>query len=64
MAISESARLRESLMKEGVPVKRLIVNQLLSKTPTDCKFCNIKRKVRSRSGDLLGNGPPCEGWRK
>lgn len=49
MAISESGRLRKSLIAEGVPVKRLIVNQLLSKTPTDCKFCNIKRKVRAPS---------------
>ncbi|GAQ80767.1 P-loop containing nucleoside triphosphate hydrolases superfamily protein [Klebsormidium nitens] len=53
MAISESARLRESLVKEGVPVKRLIVNQLLSKTPTDCKFCNIKRKDQARALDLI-----------
>jgi arsenite-transporting ATPase len=57
MAISESARLLKSLTKEGVPVKRLIVNQLLSKTPTDCKFCNIKRKDQARALDIIHNDP-------
>lgn len=45
MAVSESSRLRESLKKEGVPVKRLIVNQILPPSSSDCKFCAVKRKV-------------------
>lgn len=45
MAVSESSRLRASLMKENVPVKRLIVNQILPPSASDCKFCAMKRKV-------------------
>lgn len=45
MAVSESSRLRASLKKENVPVKRLIVNQILPPSASDCKFCAMKRKV-------------------
>lgn len=45
MAISESSRLKSSLEKEGVPVKRLIINQVLPASNSDCKFCAMKRKV-------------------
>lgn len=45
MAVSESSRLQQSLQKEGVPVKRLIINQILPPSSSDCKFCAIKRKV-------------------
>ncbi|RZB44549.1 ATPase ARSA1 isoform C [Glycine soja] len=45
MAISESSRLSASLKKENVPVKRLIVNQILPPSTSDCKFCAMKRKV-------------------
>ena len=45
MAISESSRLKSSLEKEGVPAKRLIINQVLPPSNSDCKFCAIKRKV-------------------
>ncbi|KAL6494262.1 ATPase get3b [Orobanche gracilis] len=44
MAISESSRLCASLRKESVPVKRLVVNQLLPPSDSDCKFCTMKRK--------------------
>ncbi|CAN1768415.1 ATPase GET3B [Linum perenne] len=47
MAVSESSRLRASLEKENVPVKRLIVNQILPPAVSDCKFCAMKRKVQS-----------------
>ena len=47
MAVSESSRLRSSLRKEGVLVKRLIVNQVLPPSSSDCKFCSIKRKVKT-----------------
>nr|GEZ01836.1 ATPase ARSA1-like [Tanacetum cinerariifolium] len=47
MAISESSRLRASLTKESVPVKRLIVNQILPPSASDCKFCAMKRKELS-----------------
>lgn len=48
MAISESSRLCASLKKEQVPVKRLIVNQVLPPSASDCKFCAMKRKVLSK----------------
>lgn len=44
MAISESSRLHASLKKEKVPVKRLVINQVLPHA-SDCKFCSMKRKV-------------------
>ncbi|KAL0315087.1 UNVERIFIED_CONTAM: ATPase ARSA1 [Sesamum calycinum] len=44
MAISESSRLCASLRKESVPVKRLVVNQILPPSASDCKFCAMKRK--------------------
>lgn len=45
MSVSESSRLSESLKKENVPVKRLIVNQIIPPSASDCKFCAMKRKV-------------------
>ncbi|KAK9046802.1 hypothetical protein V6N11_052678 [Hibiscus sabdariffa] len=47
MAVSESSRLSVSLKKENVPVKRLIVNQILPPSVSDCKFCAVKRKMRA-----------------
>uniref|UniRef100_A0A166DGR3 ArsA/GET3 Anion-transporting ATPase-like domain-containing protein n=1 Tax=Daucus carota subsp. sativus TaxID=79200 RepID=A0A166DGR3_DAUCS len=44
MAVSESSRLHSSLKKEKVPVQRLIVNQILPPSATDCKFCATRRK--------------------
>ncbi|KAL3693391.1 hypothetical protein R1sor_007042 [Riccia sorocarpa] len=53
MAVSESSRLRESLQKEEVPVKRLVVNQILPPSSSDCKFCAIKRKDQQRAMDIV-----------
>ncbi|VVA97100.1 unnamed protein product [Arabis nemorensis] len=53
MAVSESSRLSASLKKESVPVKRLIVNQLLPPSSSDCKFCAIKRKDQMRALDMI-----------
>ncbi|KAG8655207.1 hypothetical protein MANES_04G017100v8 [Manihot esculenta] len=44
MAVNESSRLHASLRKESVPVRRLIVNQVLPPSTSDCKFCAMKRK--------------------
>jgi arsenite-transporting ATPase len=55
MAISESSRLKSSLEKEGVPVKRLIVNQVLPPSNVDCKFCAVKRKDQKRAMDMVAN---------
>lgn len=57
MAISESTRLCASLKKESVPVKRLIVNQLLPPSASDCKFCAMKRKDQTRALDIIKDDP-------
>lgn len=57
MAISESSRLCASLKKEHVPVKRLIVNQVLPPSASDCKFCAMKRKDQTRALDMIRNDP-------
>ncbi|XP_044504998.1 ATPase GET3B-like isoform X3 [Mangifera indica] len=53
MAVSESSRLHASLRKEGVPVQRLIVNQVLPPSVSDCKFCAMKRKDQMRALDIV-----------
>ncbi|KAK9995841.1 hypothetical protein SO802_020527 [Lithocarpus litseifolius] len=53
MAVSESSRLRASLKKENALVKRLIVNQILPPSASDCKFCAMKRKDQSRALDMI-----------
>ncbi|KAL5207646.1 hypothetical protein ABZP36_032081 [Zizania latifolia] len=61
MAISESARLHSSLKKESVPVRRLIVNQILPPSSSDCKFCAMKRKDQTRALDIIRNDPELMG---
>ncbi|CAF1890149.1 unnamed protein product [Brassica napus] len=53
MAINESSRLHASLRKENVPVHRLIVNQLLPDSQSDCKFCSVRRKEQTRVLGLI-----------
>ncbi|XVF05712.1 hypothetical protein REPUB_Repub05bG0196100 [Reevesia pubescens] len=55
MAINESSRLLSSLRKECVPVHRLIVNQILPPSISDCKFCMTKRKDQMRAIDMIQN---------
>ncbi|KAM7263927.1 hypothetical protein ACFE04_001610 [Oxalis oulophora] len=55
MAVSESSRLHASLKKENVPVKRLIVNQILPPSASDCKFCTMRRKDQMRALDMVRN---------
>lgn len=57
MAISESTRLCASLKKEAVPVKRLIVNQIIPPSASDCKFCAMKRKDQMRALDMINDDP-------
>ncbi|NP_001151344.1 arsenical pump-driving ATPase [Zea mays] len=61
MAISESSRLHSSLQKESVPVRRLIVNQVLPPSTSDCKFCSIKRKDQTRALDMIRTDPELKG---
>ncbi|KAG8380524.1 hypothetical protein BUALT_Bualt06G0024600 [Buddleja alternifolia] len=55
MAINESSRLCASLKKESVPVKRLVVNQILPPSASDCKFCAMKRKDQTRALGMIQN---------
>uniref|UniRef100_A0A7N0RCW5 ArsA/GET3 Anion-transporting ATPase-like domain-containing protein n=1 Tax=Kalanchoe fedtschenkoi TaxID=63787 RepID=A0A7N0RCW5_KALFE len=57
MAVSESSRLLASLKKEHVPVRRLVVNQLLPPSATDCKFCTIRRKDQMRALEMIQRDP-------
>lgn len=57
MAVKESSRLHASLKKESVPVQRLIVNQILPPSATDCKFCSMRRKDQLRALDMIRNDP-------
>ncbi|KAJ3694956.1 hypothetical protein LUZ60_000333 [Juncus effusus] len=61
MAVSESSRLCTSLKKESVPVKRLIVNQVLPPSASDCKFCAMKRKDQMRALDMISNDEELKG---
>ncbi|KAI3917101.1 hypothetical protein MKX01_003550 [Papaver californicum] len=63
MAISESSRLHAFLEKENVPVKRLIVNQVLPASASDCKFCAMKRKDQKRALDMIEKDPELSGLR-
>ncbi|KAK4480337.1 hypothetical protein RD792_013408 [Penstemon davidsonii] len=57
MAINESSRLCASLKKESVPVKRLVVNQILPPSTSDCKFCAMKRKDQARALGMIESDP-------
>ncbi|XP_057483325.1 ATPase GET3B-like isoform X2 [Actinidia eriantha] len=55
MAIRESSRLCASLKKENVPVQRLIVNQVLPPSASNCNFCTMRRKDQMRALDMIRN---------
>ncbi|KAL3838316.1 hypothetical protein ACJIZ3_022907 [Penstemon smallii] len=57
MAINESSRLCASLKKESVPVKRVVVNQILPPSSSDCKFCAMKRKDQARALGMIESDP-------
>ncbi|EOY18699.1 P-loop containing nucleoside triphosphate hydrolases superfamily protein [Theobroma cacao] len=57
MAVSELSRLRTFLEMENVPVRRLIVNQILHPSASDCKFCAVKRKHQMRALNMIHNDP-------
>ncbi|XP_030457439.2 ATPase GET3B-like isoform X1 [Syzygium oleosum] len=57
MAISESSRLCASLRKESVPVQRLIVNQVLPQSVSECRFCSVRRKDQLRALDMIKTDP-------
>ncbi|XP_070017062.1 ATPase GET3B-like [Nicotiana sylvestris] len=57
MAANGSSRLCASLKKETVPVRRLIVNQVLPPSTSDCKFCVMRRKDQMRALDMITKDP-------
>ncbi|KAM3398895.1 hypothetical protein P3S68_002411 [Capsicum galapagoense] len=57
MAINKSSRLCASLKKETVPVRRLIVNQILPPSTSECKFCLMRRKDQMRALDMITKDP-------
>lgn len=57
MAVNESSRLCASLKKETVPVRRLIINQVLPPSTSECKFCVMRRKDQMRSLDMITKDP-------
>ncbi|KAI8524092.1 hypothetical protein RHMOL_Rhmol13G0122700 [Rhododendron molle] len=61
MAVRESSRLCASLKKENVPVQRLIVNQVLPPSASNCNFCEMKRKDQMRSLDMIRSDPELTG---
>ncbi|CAA7046441.1 unnamed protein product [Microthlaspi erraticum] len=61
MAMNESSRLHASLRKENVPVHRLIVNQLLPHSESDCKFCSMRIKEQTRVLGLIQNDTELSG---
>ncbi|KAJ8543956.1 hypothetical protein K7X08_025574 [Anisodus acutangulus] len=52
-----SLRLCASLKKETIPVRKLIVNQVLPPSTSECKFCLMRRKDQMRSLDMISKDP-------
>lgn len=52
MATSESSRLAKTLHKEGIPLKRVVVNQTVSEDNAET-FYNMKRNDQERSMDIV-----------
>uniref|UniRef100_M1AE76 Arsenical pump-driving atpase n=1 Tax=Solanum tuberosum TaxID=4113 RepID=M1AE76_SOLTU len=57
MAINESSRLCASLKKETVSVRKLIVNQILPPSTSECKFCVMRRKDQMRALETITKDP-------
>lgn len=62
MAIAETGRLLNELMKYNIPVSNIVINQLYSNTEDLCDFCKARRemqqknllKIRDIFGEKLG----------
>ncbi|XP_062225829.1 ATPase GET3B-like [Phragmites australis] len=49
MAVSESSRFHASLKKDGAHTRRLVVNQVLPPSASDCRFCAAKLREQARA---------------
>jgi arsenite-transporting ATPase len=52
MAINESERLADQLKLEEIPVKNLIVNQIMPEN-IECKFCSVRSKGQSENIEYI-----------
>uniref|UniRef100_M8BQ99 ATPase ASNA1-2-like protein n=1 Tax=Aegilops tauschii TaxID=37682 RepID=M8BQ99_AEGTA len=55
MAITESSRFHASLKKDGASATRLVVNQVLPPSTSECRFCSTKRKEEARALNMISN---------
>ncbi|KAL6845754.1 hypothetical protein ACP4OV_024329 [Aristida adscensionis] len=53
MAVSESSRFHTSLKKDGAHTRRVIVNQVLPPSASDCRFCAAKRREQAHAFDAI-----------
>ncbi|TFG25276.1 MAG: arsenic-transporting ATPase [Promethearchaeota archaeon] len=49
MAIAETGRLLNELVKYSIPVSNIVVNQLYEDTPELCDFCKSRREMQQRN---------------
>uniref|UniRef100_A0A0A9HMA0 ArsA/GET3 Anion-transporting ATPase-like domain-containing protein n=1 Tax=Arundo donax TaxID=35708 RepID=A0A0A9HMA0_ARUDO len=56
MAVIESSRFHASLKKDGVHTRRLVVNQVLLPSASDCRICAAKRREQARAFSAIRDG--------
>ncbi|RLM73185.1 hypothetical protein C2845_PM15G10710 [Panicum miliaceum] len=61
MAVSESSRFHSSLKKYGAHTRRLVVNQVLPPSASDCRFCAAKRREQARAFGAIREDPELGG---
>ena len=49
MAISETGRLLNELVKNNIPVSNIVVNQIYQDTTELCEFCKARRKMQGKN---------------
>ena len=49
MAISETGRLLNELVKNNIPVSNIVVNQIYQDTTELCEFCKARRKMQEKN---------------
>jgi arsenite-transporting ATPase len=49
MAITETGRLLNELVKNDIPVSNIVVNQLYQDTTELCEFCKARREMQNKN---------------
>ena len=49
MAITETGRLLNELVKNNIPVNNIVVNQLYQDTAELCEFCKARREMQQKN---------------